>query len=68
VPAGTPKPIVSRLNAEIVKIVHLPDVKGRLMEQGLTPVGSPPEQVTKNMRAESAEVAKLVKIIGLQPQ
>ena len=68
VPAGTPKAIVSRLNAEIVKIVHLPDVKERLQAQGLTPVGSPPEQVTKNMKEESAEVAKLVKLIKLQPQ
>jgi len=68
VPAGTPKAIVSRLNAEIVKIVHLPDVKERLEGQGLTPVGSSPEQVTKNMKEVSAEVAKLVKLIGLQPQ
>jgi tripartite-type tricarboxylate transporter receptor subunit TctC len=68
VPARTPKPIVARLNSEIVKIVRSPEVKERLEGQGLTPVGSPPEQVTKNMREESAEVAKLVKLIGLQPQ
>ena len=68
VPAGTPKAIVTRLNAEIVKIVQSAEVKERLEGQGLTPVGSPPEQVTKMMREESAEVAKLVKLIGLQPQ
>ena len=68
VPAGTPKPIISRLNTEIVKIVRSPEVKGRLEEQGLTAVGSPPEQVTKNMREEQAEVRKLVKLIGLEPQ
>ena len=68
VPAGTPKSIVARLNNEIVKIVHTPDVKERLQGLGLTPVGSPPEQVTKLMNEESAEVAKLVKLIGLQPQ
>ena len=68
VPAGTPKAIVTRLNAEIVKIVHLPDVKERLEGQGLTAVGSTPEHVTKMMRQESAEVAKLVKLIGLQAQ
>ena len=68
VPARTPKPIVARLNSEIVKIVNLPDVKERLQGLGLTPVGSPPEQVTKLMNEESAEVAKLVKLIGLQPQ
>jgi tripartite-type tricarboxylate transporter receptor subunit TctC len=68
VPAGTPRAIVTRLNTEIVKIVRSPEVKDRLEGLGLTPVGSPPEQVTKNMREESAEVAKLVKQIGLQPQ
>ena len=68
VPAGTPRPIVARLNAELVKIVHLPDIKERFLGQGLTSVGSTPEQVSKLMREESAEVAKLVKKIGLQPQ
>jgi tripartite-type tricarboxylate transporter receptor subunit TctC len=68
VPAGTPKPIVQRLNTELVKIVNLPDVQARFKDQGLTPVGSTPEQVTKHMREESAEIAKLVKQIGYEPQ
>jgi tripartite-type tricarboxylate transporter receptor subunit TctC len=68
VPAKTPMPIVKRLNTEIVKIVNLPDVQERLIGQGLTPVGSTPEQVTKLMREESREVAKLVKQIGYEPQ
>jgi tripartite-type tricarboxylate transporter receptor subunit TctC len=68
VPARTPKPIVTRLNAELVKIVHLPEVRERFLEQGLTPVGSKPEDVSKLMREESAEYAKLVKKIDLQPQ
>ena len=68
VPARTPKDIVKRLNTELVKIVQLPDVKARFMDQGLTPVGSTPEQVTALMREESREVAKIVKQIGLQPQ
>jgi tripartite-type tricarboxylate transporter receptor subunit TctC len=68
VPTGTPKPIVKRLNAELVKIVNLPDVQARFKDQGLTPVGSTPEHVTKHMKEESAEVAKLVKQIGYQPQ
>ncbi|HTE14234.1 MAG TPA: tripartite tricarboxylate transporter substrate binding protein [Burkholderiales bacterium] len=68
VPAGTPKPIVMRLNTELVKIVNLPDIKERFLGQGLTPVGSTPEQMSALMKQESAEVAKLVKKIGLQPQ
>ena len=68
VPARTPKPIVTRLNTELVKIVNLPDVQARFKDQGLTPVGSKPEEVSKHVREESAEVAKLVKKIGYQPQ
>lgn len=68
VPIGTPKPIVKRLNAELVKIVHLADVKERFLAQGLTPVGSTPEQMSALIREESKEYAKLVKDIGYQPQ
>jgi tripartite-type tricarboxylate transporter receptor subunit TctC len=68
VPAGTPKPIVKRLNAELVKVVNLPDVKERFQGQGLTAVGSTPEQMGALMREESMQVAKLVKQIGYKPQ
>ena len=68
VPSGTPKPIVQRLNAEFVKIVTAPDVKERLLSQGLTPVGSKPEEVTVKLKRESVEMAQLVKAIGYQPQ
>jgi tripartite-type tricarboxylate transporter receptor subunit TctC len=68
VPAGTPKPIVKRLNAELVKVVHLADIQERLLGQGLTPVGSTPEQVSAKIKAESIVFAKLVKDIGYQPQ
>jgi tripartite-type tricarboxylate transporter receptor subunit TctC len=68
VPAGTPKAITSRLNTELVKIVNLPDVQARFKDQGLTPVGSKPAEVRKLANEESAEVAKLVKKIGYQPQ
>jgi tripartite-type tricarboxylate transporter receptor subunit TctC len=68
VPAGTPKPIVKRLNAELVKVVNLPDVKERFQGQGLTAVGSTPEQMGALMREESMQVANLVKQIGYKPQ
>ncbi len=68
VPTGTPQPIVQRLNTELVKIVNLPDMKERFLAQGLTPVGSTPEQVSALIREESAEFGKIVKQIGLKPQ
>jgi tripartite-type tricarboxylate transporter receptor subunit TctC len=66
VPAGTPRPIVKRLNAELVKIVNMPDVKEKFLGDGLTAVGSTPEHVTAHMKEESAEVAKLVKQINFE--
>lgn len=68
VPAKTPKHIVQRLNSEIVKIVHLPEVKETFAMRGLTPVGSTPEEMSKLIREESAEYAQLVKKIGYKPQ
>jgi tripartite-type tricarboxylate transporter receptor subunit TctC len=68
VPAATPKPIVRRLNAELVKIVNLPDIKERFLGQGLTPVGSTPEQMSALIKQESIEFGKVVKQIGLKPQ
>ena len=67
-PAGTPQPIVQRLNSELVKVVNLPDVKERFLGQGLTPVGSTPVQMSALIKEESLEYAKLVKAIGYQPQ
>jgi len=46
-PVGTPKPIIDRLNAELVRAINSPDVREKLIAQGLDPVGSPPETVTK---------------------
>jgi len=68
VPIGTPKAIVKRLNSELVKIVNLPDVKERFQGQGLSAVGSTPEQMSALIKEESMQVAKLVKQIGYQPQ
>jgi tripartite-type tricarboxylate transporter receptor subunit TctC len=47
VPLGTPNPIVERLNAELVKAVNTPEVRDKLIAQGLEPIGSPPATVTQ---------------------
>jgi len=46
-PLGTPGSIVERLNAELVKAVNTPEVREKLIAQGLEPVGSPPATVTQ---------------------
>ena len=47
VPLATPNTIVERLNAEMVKAVNSPDVREKLIAQGLEPIGSKPEMVTQ---------------------
>jgi tripartite-type tricarboxylate transporter receptor subunit TctC len=61
VPVGTPKAIVDRLNAEVVKAVNAPDVREKLIAQGLEPIGSPPEQVTQWTKAGLARMSEIVK-------
>jgi tripartite-type tricarboxylate transporter receptor subunit TctC len=47
VPLGTPNPIVERLNADLVKAVNTPEVRDKLIAQGLEPIGSQPATVTQ---------------------
>jgi tripartite-type tricarboxylate transporter receptor subunit TctC len=60
-PAGTPKEIVQALNAQMVKIAAMPDVRDKLAVQGMIPDSSTPEQlatVIKNDLARWSQVAK----------
>ncbi len=63
-PAGTPPEIVAKLNTEIVKVLHLPEVRERFQSMGLEIVGNTPEQFAAFMRAETAKWGKIVKESG----
>jgi tripartite-type tricarboxylate transporter receptor subunit TctC len=63
-PAGTPKEIVARLNAEILRILGMSDVRERLSSQGADPVGGTPEQFAALIRDEIRKWAKVVKDSG----
>src|SRR5262249_15692062 len=65
-PAGTPDPIVSRLNAEIVKIVKTQDVQNRLREFGLTPTGTSAEYLSKELASDYAYWGKIVKELNVK--
>lgn len=60
-PAGTPKPIVDRLHAEIARIVKTPEFQKNLAAQGAEPVGNTPEQFAKILSEEQAKWSDLVK-------
>jgi tripartite-type tricarboxylate transporter receptor subunit TctC len=63
-PAKLPKPIVTRLHDEIVKILQRPDVKDVIAGDGGEPVGNTPEEFRKFLDADVAKWAKLVKESG----
>ena len=65
-PAGTPKPVVDRLNAEIVKIVSRPDVKKAWNEQGAEPMAMSPAEFEKYLNADIAKWANVVKVAGVK--
>jgi len=64
-PAGTPKEIVKRLNTEIVKILHMPDVKERFLGVGDEIVAGTPEQFAAHIKAELEKYAKVIKDGGI---
>ena len=61
VPAGTPKDIVARLNAEIQRVLALPDVKKNLDLQGAEPMGNTPEQFAEHIRKDLARWTKVAR-------
>jgi tripartite-type tricarboxylate transporter receptor subunit TctC len=65
-PTGTPREIIDRLNAEIGKILAMPDVKEKLALQGIDVAGGTPEQFGAYMRAEFPKWGGLVKDSGTQ--
>jgi tripartite-type tricarboxylate transporter receptor subunit TctC len=67
-PAGTPKPIVDKLNAAIVAVESKPDFQERfLISRGLTPVLESAEQFAKELPADRIEGLAVVKASGLYP-
>lgn len=65
-PAGTPPAIVERLNTEIVKILHMPDVRERLVGLGIEPVADTSAEFAAFQKAEIAKWAKVVKDGGVK--
>ncbi len=66
VPAGTPKTVIDRLNAEVVKVVRQPDAIATMHQMGLTPVGGTPQEFADLVRSEQAKWGALIKKSNLQ--
>lgn len=63
-PAGTPRPIIDRLQRELKAVLGQPEVRERMVAQGQTPVGNTPEEFMANVRADFPKWDALIKASG----
>ncbi|MDP3082464.1 MAG: tripartite tricarboxylate transporter substrate binding protein [Rubrivivax sp.] len=60
-PVATPRDVVARLNAEMVKVIQSPEFRKRMEEIGADPIGNTPEQMARQISEETDKFARLVK-------
>ena len=60
-PAATPKPVIARLNTELVKIIQSPEFKKQMADIGAEPIGNQPEEMATQIKEETEKFARLVK-------
>jgi tripartite-type tricarboxylate transporter receptor subunit TctC len=63
-PAGTPREVVQRLNAEIVKAMSLPEIKERFLSFGTDAATSTPDELGRFLAEEVAKIGKIAKEVG----
>ncbi|WP_048440254.1 tripartite tricarboxylate transporter substrate binding protein [Caenimonas sp. SL110] len=67
-PAGTPDPIVNRLNVAFNEVLKEPDIRARLVQAGVVPVGGAPEVHSRQVSAEQQMWAQAASKIGYKPE
>ena len=68
VPVKTPRAIIDQLNAEVTKILNMPDVRATLLNQGLDPAPGTPEQFGAYIRSERLKWARVIKESGAKAE
>lgn len=63
-PGGTPRPLIDRIYTEVAKTLKVPDIRDRLMRDGIEPIGSTPEQYAEHIKKEMVKWGKVVKDSG----
>ena len=67
-PAGTPRPIIERLNGELQRALASPDVVEKLAQNGIAPAYSTPEALAAEMAGDIAHFGRLIKTLGIVAQ
>ena len=67
-PAATPRDIITKLHAGVVRALQNPDVRQRLLNDGAEPVGNSPEEFANYLRGETTKWAKVVQAAGIKPE
>ena len=65
-PAKTPRPIIDRLNGEMVRALNTPELRERIQGMGADPVGNTPEQYTAFVQNEIAKWGKVIRAAGIK--
>ena len=65
-PANTPKPVIDKLNAEVVRVLRTPEMKEKMIGLGTEVVANTPEQFAQYLREETAKWSKIVKDAGIK--
>ena len=65
-PAKTPRAIIDRLQLEVSRSVHRPDIKDKLLASVIEPVGSPPEALAELRASEMTRMGKLIRDTGMR--
>jgi tripartite-type tricarboxylate transporter receptor subunit TctC len=65
VPAGTPKPVVERLNRDLNAVLAMPEMKAKLAEQGAEAIGGPPEAFARHIRAEREKWSRVIRTANI---
>ena len=63
-PAGTPRPIIERLQRELKAVVNQPDVRDKMIDQGQTPIANTPEEFMQNLRTDLPKWEALIRDSG----
>jgi len=65
-PAGTPKPVVAKLNAAALKALQTREIQEALIRQGMDPTGSTPGEADAYLRSEIAKWTRVVREAGIR--